>query len=146
MWTCPKCNAKVEAAFQICGNCGTKADGTETPGFVRVDGATATANVNDRPPISQRLWQGAKAGAILGALSCALYALMLWSALTFLVVAEFEQDKLVVLGSMLLQAAVTGAVLGAVIGALYRLVLPQRSKKAPPLLAPPPADKTDLPP
>ena len=34
MWNCPKCQAEVEDNFEVCWQCGTAADGQETPGFV----------------------------------------------------------------------------------------------------------------
>jgi hypothetical protein len=33
MWTCPKCNTKVEDEFEVCWQCGTAVDGTEDPDF-----------------------------------------------------------------------------------------------------------------
>ena len=39
MWTCPKCDSKVDPSFEVCWNCGTAADGTEDPTFVRADDA-----------------------------------------------------------------------------------------------------------
>lgn len=37
MWTCPKCQTKVDPGFQACWNCGTTADGVEDPTFLRAD-------------------------------------------------------------------------------------------------------------
>ncbi|MDB5353511.1 MAG: hypothetical protein JWN86_4758 [Planctomycetota bacterium] len=37
MWTCPKCGAKVDPAFDVCWKCGTARDGTEDPTFVCAD-------------------------------------------------------------------------------------------------------------
>ena len=39
MWTCPKCDSKVDPSFEVCWNCGTSADGVEDPTFVRADDA-----------------------------------------------------------------------------------------------------------
>ena len=39
MWTCPKCETKVDPTFDICWNCGTSADGVEDPTFVKADDA-----------------------------------------------------------------------------------------------------------
>ena len=33
MWKCPKCNTKVDDAYEICWACGTTVDGVENPGF-----------------------------------------------------------------------------------------------------------------
>jgi hypothetical protein len=37
MWTCRKCNAEVEANFEICWSCGTSIDGAQDPAFRRFD-------------------------------------------------------------------------------------------------------------
>jgi hypothetical protein len=37
MWTCPKCGTKVDAAFDVCWQCGTAPDGTEDPTFETAD-------------------------------------------------------------------------------------------------------------
>jgi hypothetical protein len=37
MWTCPKCQTKVDPSFDVCWNCGTAADGSEDPDFVKAD-------------------------------------------------------------------------------------------------------------
>ena len=37
MWTCPKCQTKVDPAFDVCWNCGTSVDGVEDPLFVKAD-------------------------------------------------------------------------------------------------------------
>ncbi len=37
MWTCPKCQTKVDPSFEVCWNCGTSADGEEDPSFVKAD-------------------------------------------------------------------------------------------------------------
>ncbi len=39
MWTCPKCQSKVDPSFEVCWNCGTTADGVTDPSFVRADDA-----------------------------------------------------------------------------------------------------------
>ena len=39
MWTCPKCQSKVDPSFDVCWNCGTSADGVEDPSFIRADDA-----------------------------------------------------------------------------------------------------------
>lgn len=39
MWTCPKCQSKVDDEFDVCWSCGTSRDGTEDPTFVRADDA-----------------------------------------------------------------------------------------------------------
>lgn len=47
MWTCPKCDSKVDPSFQVCWNCGTSPDGVEDPSFVKAD---------DAPPIEDALY------------------------------------------------------------------------------------------
>ena len=42
MWTCSKCETKVDPAFDTCWNCGTSREGVEDPSFVKAD---------DAPPI-----------------------------------------------------------------------------------------------
>ena len=37
MWTCPKCQSKVDPSFEVCWNCGTTEDGIEDPSFVNAD-------------------------------------------------------------------------------------------------------------
>jgi hypothetical protein len=37
MWTCPKCQSKVDPSFEVCWNCGTSVDGEEDPTFVKAD-------------------------------------------------------------------------------------------------------------
>jgi hypothetical protein len=37
MWTCPKCRARVDRAFEVCWSCGTSAGGEEDPSFTRAD-------------------------------------------------------------------------------------------------------------
>lgn len=37
MWQCPKCREQVEAAFDLCWNCGTSKDGVEDETFRRAD-------------------------------------------------------------------------------------------------------------
>ncbi len=37
MWTCPKCETKVDPSFDVCWNCGTRSDGVEDPTFVKAD-------------------------------------------------------------------------------------------------------------
>jgi hypothetical protein len=39
MWTCPKCQAKVDPSFEVCWSCGTTAQGEEDPNFVAADAA-----------------------------------------------------------------------------------------------------------
>ena len=39
MWTCPKCQSKVDPSFEVCWNCGTSAEGVEDPTFVKADDA-----------------------------------------------------------------------------------------------------------
>jgi hypothetical protein len=39
MWTCPKCDSKVDPSFEVCWNCGTSVDGSEDPTFVKADDA-----------------------------------------------------------------------------------------------------------
>jgi hypothetical protein len=47
MWTCPKCDAKVDASFEVCWQCGTTRDGVEDPTFVRADDAPPMRNSPD---------------------------------------------------------------------------------------------------
>lgn len=37
MWTCPKCQTKVDPSFEVCWNCGTSVEGVEDPNFVNAD-------------------------------------------------------------------------------------------------------------
>jgi hypothetical protein len=37
MWTCPKCQSKVDPSFEVCWNCGTTAEGVEDPTFQKAD-------------------------------------------------------------------------------------------------------------
>jgi hypothetical protein len=37
MWTCPKCRAKIDDAFEVCWLCGTTSGGEEDPDFARAD-------------------------------------------------------------------------------------------------------------
>jgi hypothetical protein len=37
MWTCPRCQAKVDDGFLICWRCGTSSHGDEDPDFVHAD-------------------------------------------------------------------------------------------------------------
>ncbi len=39
MWTCPKCQSRVDDAFEVCWSCGTTPDGLEDPTFVTADEA-----------------------------------------------------------------------------------------------------------
>jgi hypothetical protein len=39
MWTCPKCQSKVDPAFEVCWKCGTSREGVEDPTFVPADDA-----------------------------------------------------------------------------------------------------------
>ena len=39
MWTCPKCQSKVDPSFEVCWNCGTTDDGVEDPTLVKADDA-----------------------------------------------------------------------------------------------------------
>jgi len=39
MWTCPKCQTKVDPSFDVCWNCGTSVDGVEDSTFVKADDA-----------------------------------------------------------------------------------------------------------
>jgi hypothetical protein len=47
MWTCPRCQAKVDPGFEVCWQCGTTPDGVEDPNFVRAD---------ETPPIEDPLY------------------------------------------------------------------------------------------
>lgn len=46
-WTCPKCDERVEASFEICWNCGTSHDGQEDPDFLPADLADPIPNSPD---------------------------------------------------------------------------------------------------
>ncbi len=39
MWSCPKCQSKVDDGFGICWNCGTSRSGVEDPNFQPADAA-----------------------------------------------------------------------------------------------------------
>ena len=45
MWTCPKCDAKVDPSFEVCWRCGTSPEGVEDPGFLRADAPVSTDTV-----------------------------------------------------------------------------------------------------
>jgi hypothetical protein len=47
MWSCPKCQTKVDDAFEVCWQCGTTADGVEDPTFVSAD---------ETPPIEDPIY------------------------------------------------------------------------------------------
>ncbi|WP_422926241.1 putative signal transducing protein [Singulisphaera sp. PoT] len=47
MWTCPKCQTKVDPSFEVCWSCGTSADGVEDPTFVQADESSADASPLD---------------------------------------------------------------------------------------------------
>jgi hypothetical protein len=42
IWTCPKCQTKVDDSFQVCWSCGTSADGKGDPAFARADDIVPT--------------------------------------------------------------------------------------------------------
>jgi hypothetical protein len=46
MWSCTRCRAKVDNAFEVCWSCGTSRDGEEDPAFIRADDAVS---VEDPP-------------------------------------------------------------------------------------------------
>jgi hypothetical protein len=58
MWTCPKCGAKVDRAYEVCWRCGTTPEGVEDPGFVTADAAGPI----ETPPLMQGLKPGADVG------------------------------------------------------------------------------------
>jgi len=37
MWSCPRCQAKVDDGFEVCWRCGTSPDGEEDPFFARAE-------------------------------------------------------------------------------------------------------------
>jgi hypothetical protein len=37
MWQCKKCREQIEAALEVCWNCGTSRDGVEDPSFQKAD-------------------------------------------------------------------------------------------------------------
>jgi hypothetical protein len=37
MWTCSKCQTKVDPSFDVCWNCGTSVEGVEDPTFTKAD-------------------------------------------------------------------------------------------------------------
>jgi hypothetical protein len=39
MWTCPKCQSKIDPVFAVCWKCGTSREGVEDPNFVTADEA-----------------------------------------------------------------------------------------------------------
>jgi hypothetical protein len=47
MWSCPKCETKVDAGFEVCWKCGTTREGVEDPGFLSAD---------EEPPIADPLY------------------------------------------------------------------------------------------
>ena len=51
MWDCPKCQAKVDPAFDVCWQCGTSREGVEDPAFVSADNAGPIDDpMRDNPP------------------------------------------------------------------------------------------------
>ncbi len=44
MWSCPKCQTKVDDAFDVCWQCGTTTEGVEDPSFVKADDAEPIAD------------------------------------------------------------------------------------------------------
>ena len=55
MWSCPKCGAKVDPAYEVCWQCGTSPEGVEDPGFVRAD----EAGPIETPPLIAGIQSGA---------------------------------------------------------------------------------------
>jgi hypothetical protein len=49
MWTCPKCAARVDRAFDVCWRCGTSAAGEEDPAFIPADLADRIDDPPDAP-------------------------------------------------------------------------------------------------
>jgi hypothetical protein len=49
MWTCKKCQERLEDSFETCWNCGTSRSGVEDPGFV----AEAASAAQERPARSR---------------------------------------------------------------------------------------------
>ena len=47
MWTCPKCDTKVDPSFEVCWHCGTSVEGVADPNFVSADDAGPI----EEPPI-----------------------------------------------------------------------------------------------
>jgi hypothetical protein len=46
MWTCPKCQSKVDVTFEVCWSCGTSSDGEEDPSFARGDDVTPSSEMS----------------------------------------------------------------------------------------------------
>jgi hypothetical protein len=44
MWTCPKCQSKVDYRFEVCWACGTSSGGEDDPLFARADDVTSLAD------------------------------------------------------------------------------------------------------
>ena len=44
MWTCPRCQNKVDSTFEVCWACGTSPDGVEDPKFVPADALPTPAS------------------------------------------------------------------------------------------------------
>ncbi len=51
MWTCPKCESKVDPAFEVCWNCGTSPSGVVDPSFVTADDAGAIEDAAVTPDL-----------------------------------------------------------------------------------------------
>jgi hypothetical protein len=47
MWTCPKCQTKIDPSLDVCWQCGTDVDGVEDPSFVRADDAPVIVDPTD---------------------------------------------------------------------------------------------------
>ena len=47
MWTCPKCQSKVDPSFEVCWACGTTPDGVEDPTFVPADAPSSSVSPLD---------------------------------------------------------------------------------------------------
>lgn len=59
MWTCVKCQNKVDPSFEVCWNCGTSVEGVEDPTFVKADDAGPI----EADPVTPELEVEEKAGA-----------------------------------------------------------------------------------
>lgn len=50
MWTCKKCESKVDTDFDVCWKCGTSREGVEDPSFVSADEAPPIMDPVYEPP------------------------------------------------------------------------------------------------
>ena len=90
MWSCPKCQAKVDDDFEVCWQCGTTAAGVEDPNFVKADDAAPIADPIYDGPAVDAAGAAARAGDAAGDLGEVVDIYQAFS----LVEAKFLADQL----------------------------------------------------